>query len=241
MKRKIGLGISLFLLVMTLCGCIDTTMTLEIEKNGSATFSTEVLISELLAGFIAEEEFDGVLQRFDFDKIEKITESGKTGYRATWQTDDLNTFATDHLADLDRFLKENTEDLSLEEVVQIKTDKKFFYTIYDLTIPLKDRLLPYINSLNEDRWMWNFLTSQAHLKFNLKLPCKLTASNATTFSENDGSYCYIWDYTLSKTDNIALKLKVYESYKIVACVVFGLLFAGLGIYLAIRQLKQSKK
>lgn len=213
--KKIFTPIIIFISVIILTGCVDSDITLNIDKKGNAKLSTQIMGSDYLMGDINEQQL-----KEKYDNVEKITEPGKTGYKIT-----------ENLGNLANLNIKNNKDLSqYSDIIDIKKDQKFFYNIYNVDIKLKDYMQN--NMSNEEMGMLSLFGSNFDLGFHLNTPLELISSNATSSSQNDGVYTYNWDLNLGSLDNIQASVKVPNITNILIVAGISLiLILGLAVFI----------
>jgi hypothetical protein len=222
--KKLLIPVIMFMTIITLTGCVDSDITLNIDKKGNTSISTQILSSDYLMGNLNEQDL-----KTKYDKVEKITEPGKSGFKIT---ENLG-----NIADLN--VKDNKDISEYADVIDMKKEEKFLYNIYDVNIKLKDYMKK--NMTNEEMGVLNLFGSNFDLDFHLNTPIKLIESNATSSSEKNGIYTYNWDFTLSSLENIHAKVKVPNITNICILLVGILLVIILLIVLIIKKKKNKSK
>lgn len=218
--KKIFIPIIIFISVIILTGCVDSDITLNIDKKGNAKLSTQIMGSDYLMGDINEQQL-----KEKYDNVEKITEPGKTGYKIT-----------ENLGNLSNLNIKNSKDLSqYSDIIDIKKDQKLFYSIYNVDIKLKDYMQS--NMSNEEMGMLSLFGSNFDLGFHLNTPLELISSNATSTSQNNGIYTYNWDLSLGNLDNIQASVKIPNITNILIVVGISLI---LILVLAVSIIKKRK-
>ena len=163
-----------------------------------------------------------------YDSVEKITDEGKTGYRITKNLGNITN--------LD--LKNNKDMSKYADIVDINTQNKFFYTIYDVNIKLKDYMKK--NLSNEEMGILNLFGSNFDLNFHLNTPIKLISSNATTTSDKDGVYTYNWDFSLGNLENIQASAKIPNVTNILIVSIISIIVVIILAIFIIRKRKSGK-
>ena len=121
--RKFIVLITMIITTTILAGCVNSDITLDVDKKGNASLTAQILSNDTLMKGINEDDL-----KQSYDSVEKITDEGKTGYRITKNLGNITN--------LD--LKNNKDMSKYADIVDINTQNKFFYTIYDVNIKLKD-------------------------------------------------------------------------------------------------------
>lgn len=219
MKKLIAL-ITIFISIFVLTGCVNTDITLDIDKKGNISASAQILSSDYLMKGIDETKL-----KESYSNVEKITEPGKTGYKITENLGNIKDIKIDNNKDLSKYA----------DLIKINQEDKFLYNIYDVNIMLKDYMQKNMSS--EEVGILSLLGSGFDLNFQLNTPLKLIESNATSNSEEDGIHTYNWDFNLGNVDNIHAKVKI-PNIKNIAMLVFAIIVL-IGIIVFI--IKKRKK
>ena len=212
MRKKLLLFMCL-ISVFIFCGCVDTNITLDIDKKGNTTLYSDILVKDSLFKNLSEEEMNELKSKYD--KIEKITSPGKSGYRVTEKVGNLKDIKGNKLSEL-----KGAEEF--KNLVNLKIDKKMFYNIYDIKFNIKDYMLKNANSstsVEQSKTVLAAIGNSSNVNFNLSIPIKLIESNATNSSESNGKHIYSWNYTLNSMDNIYIKAKVYNIQNIILSLI----------------------
>ncbi|QYE96894.1 hypothetical protein [Paraclostridium sordellii] len=223
--RKFIVLITMIITTTILTGCVNSDITLDVDKKGNASLTAQILSNDTLMKGINENDL-----KQSYDSVEKITDEGKTGYRITKNLGNITN--------LD--LKNNKDMSKYADVVDINTQNKFFYTIYDVNIKLKDYMKK--NLSNEEMGILNLFGSNFNLNFHLNTPIKLISSNATTTSDKDGVYTYNWDYSLGNLENIQASAKIPNGTNILIVSIISIIVVIILAIFIIRKRKiKSKK
>ena len=227
MKKKIILIASMFIALL-ICGCVDTNITLDIDKSGDTTLYSDVLVKDYLFKRLSEEDLESLKEQSD--SIEKITAPGKSGYRITKK-----------LGNLKELKKQEIEELISEgefkDLIEIKNDKNIFYDTYDIKINIKDYMLESKDTSTTQEvsnMILSALDNSSSINFNFKAPFELLESNSTISSENDSKYIYTWNYTPNNMDNINVKVKVYNIKNIIMISIASIVIIGILIFTALK-------
>lgn len=221
MKKLIAL-ITIFISIFVLTGCVNTDITLDIDKKGNISASAQILSSDYLMKGIDETKL-----KESYSNVEKITEPGKTGYKITENLGNIKDIKIDNNKDLSKYA----------DLIKINQEDKFLYNIYDVNIRLKDYMQKNMSS--EEVGILSLLGSGFDLNFHLNTPLKLIESNATSNSEEDGIHTYNWDFNLGNVDNIHAKVKI-PNIKNIAMLVFAIIVL-IGIIVFIIKKEKRKK
>ncbi|WP_455538537.1 hypothetical protein [Terrisporobacter sp.] len=193
--RKLSILLLVCLTIM-LAGCVNTDLTLDIDKKGNMNMSMKVLANDYIASKVTKEDLKNVKEKFVVDDVEKISENGQLGYLLTKKLGNIN----DSL-----FKKDN--DIKRNKLIDVKEDKGLIFNTYDITLKLKDNIINQVSK--KDLQVLNFIGDSVNVNFHVKSPFKLLDSNATSEKkESDGRTVYDWDYTLGTLDNINIKFRV---------------------------------
>ena len=221
--RKFIVLITMIITTTILAGCVNSDITLDVDKKGNASLTAQILSNDTLIKGINENDL-----KQSYDSVEKITDEGKTGYRITKNLGNITN--------LD--LKNNKDMSKYADVVDINTQNKFFYTIYDVNIKLKDYMKK--NLSNEEMGILNLFGSNFDLNFHLNTPIKLISSNATTTSDKDGVYTYNWDFSLGNLENIQASAKIPNVTNILIVSIISIIVVIILAIFIIRKRKSGK-
>ncbi|MCR1848493.1 hypothetical protein [Paraclostridium sordellii] len=221
--RKFIVLITMIITTTILAGCVNSDITLDVDKKGNASLTAQILSNDTLMKGINEDDL-----KQSYDSVEKITDEGKTGYRITKNLGNITN--------LD--LKNNKDMSKYADIVDINTQNKFFYTIYDVNIKLKDYIKK--NLSNEEMGILNLFGSNFDLNFHLNTPIKLISSNATTTSDKDGVYTYNWDFSLGNLENIQASAKIPNVTNILIVSIISIIVVIILAIFIIRKRKSGK-
>lgn len=221
--RKFIVLITMIITTTILAGCVNSDITLDVDKKGNASLTAQILSNDTLMKGINENDL-----KQSYDSVEKITDEGKTGYRITKNLGNITN--------LD--LKNNKDMSKYADIVDINTQNKFFYTIYDVNIKLKDYMKK--NLSNEEMGILNLFGSNFDLNFHLNTPIKLISSNATTTSDKDGVYTYNWDFSLGNLENIQASAKIPNVTNILIVSIISIIVVIILAIFIIRKRKSGK-
>ncbi|CEO04771.1 Protein of uncharacterised function (DUF3153) [[Clostridium] sordellii] len=221
--RKFIVLITMIITTTILAGCVNSDITLDVDKKGNASLTAQILSNGTLMKGINEDDL-----KQSYDSVEKITDEGKTGYRITKNLGNITN--------LD--LKNNKDMSKYADIVDINTQNKFFYTIYDVNIKLKDYMKK--NLSNEEMGILNLFGSNFDLNFHLNTPIKLISSNATTTSDKDGVYTYNWDFSLGNLENIQASAKIPNVTNILIVSIISIIVVIILAIFIIRKRKSGK-
>ncbi|MDU1454962.1 MAG: hypothetical protein E6912_09220 [Paeniclostridium sordellii] len=221
--RKFIVLITMIITTTILAGCVNSDITLDVDKKGNASLTAQILSNGTLMKGINEDDL-----KQSYDSVEKITDEGKTGYRITKNLGNITN--------LD--LKNNKDMSKYADIVDINTQNKFFYTIYDVNIKLKDYMKKKLS--NEEMGILNLFGSNFDLNFHLNTPIKLISSNATTTSDKDGVYTYNWDFSLGNLENIQASAKIPNVTNILIVSIISIIVVIILAIFIIRKRKSGK-
>lgn len=241
MKKSI-LIITMTIIMTMLVGCVDADVTIDVEKDGTGKAMIEVLGPEIIANNISEETISDIGK--DYEKVEKIENEGKSGYRFTTKQGYLTDIFKD-VTNLNESLEkegitnassgDNIVNEMYEKYVDIKKEDSIFFTVYDVNLNIKDAV--YSEMTKEQQAITSFIGQGANIGFHLKFPTNLNYSNATSVTNEDGKYIYNWDYTLSNVENISFSAKVPNIKNIIIIAVTIILL----VFLLFRKIKKRKQ
>ncbi|WP_195937820.1 hypothetical protein [Romboutsia sp. 1001713B170131_170501_G6] len=220
--KKLTALITIFISIFVLTGCVNTDITLDIDKKGNISASAQILSSDYLMKGIDETKL-----KESYSNVEKITGPGKTGYKITENLGNIKDIKIDNNKDLSKYA----------DLIKINQEDKFLYNIYDVNIRIKDYMQKNMSS--EEVGILSLLGSGFDLNFHLNTPLKLIESNATSNSEENGIHTYNWDFNLGNVDNIHAKVKI-PNIKNIAMLVFAIIVL-IGIIVFIIKKEKRKK
>lgn len=233
--KKILLTIFSIVSVFMLSGCVDTNITVDIEKNGDTIVSSDILVKDAFFEKLSKSEMDKLKK--EYDVIEKITTPGKSGYRVTDKMGNLKNINENNLAKLkgaDEF----------KDIIDLKVDKKLLYNTYDINFKIKDYMLENKKSASEsesNKTILSAIRNSSNVNFNLKLPVELIESNATSTRESEGKHVYSWNYTLDNMDNIHVKANIYNVKNIILITMLVITLMAVVIILILRMRKNRNE
>ena len=179
-----------------LVGCVNTDLTLDIDKSGNANMFMKLLTNEYLANKITEEDLENIKKEYKIDSIKKISEDNESGY-----------LLTKKLGNIALGITKEDEVVPNNQFIDIEENKGLIFNTYDVNLKLKDAMLG--NLSDKDLAMFNLIGDVASMNFHVTSPFKLLQSNATsTVKENDGRTTYNWNYNLNTLENIKIKFRV---------------------------------
>ncbi|GAA0714610.1 transmembrane domain-containing protein [Paraclostridium ghonii] len=223
--KKILISIFMIISVVMLTGCVNSDISLNIDKKGNASVTAKILSSDYLMNGINEQEL-----KSNYDSVEKITEQGKTGYKITENLGNIANLKQNNIKGIDKF----------DDLVSVKKVDSFLSNTYDINIKLKDYMNKNIS--NEEMGMLNLFGSGFDLNFNLNIPMELVESNANSNSKKDGIYTYNWNLNLSNLENIHVKAKIPNVKNIMILSILGIiLILGLAVFILKKRRNKNNK
>ncbi|WP_250675681.1 hypothetical protein LZ906_009370 [Paraclostridium ghonii] len=223
--KKILISIIMIISVVMLTGCVNSDISLNIDKKGNASVTAKILSSDYLMNGINEQEL-----KSNYDSVEKITEQGKTGYKITENLGNIANLKQNNIKGIDKF----------DDLVSVKKVDSFLYNTYDINIKLKDYMNKNIS--NEEKGMLSLFGSGFDLNFNLNTPIELVESNANSNSKKDGIYTYNWNLNLSNLENIHVKAKIPNVQNIIIISILGIiLILGLAVFILKKRSNKNNK
>ncbi|MBU5336415.1 hypothetical protein [Intestinibacter bartlettii] len=243
MKKKLLVGI-IMLCSIIFTGCVDADVTVDLEKDGTGKAIVEVLGPGTIFNNISEDTIKDWAQAYE--KVEKISESDKTGYRFTTRQGPIDEVLKE-VTNLNDTIDENGErdsqgsmetykssdDLAnqlYEKYVKVDEEKGLFTNTYNIDLKLKDAI--YSEMSSEQQTVVSLLGRSANIGLHIKAPIKAEGSNATSETKEDGKYVYNWDYTLADVQNINFAAKIPNVRNlIISAICILVVLIGLGIVL----------
>lgn len=210
-----------------LVGCVNTDLTLDIDKKGNMTMAMKLLTNNYMATNITEEDLQSVKKEYKADSIEKINESNQSGY-----------LLKKDLGNIKGLMSSENKDIKDNKFINISEEKNLIYNTYDVTLNIKEALLGEMTE--EDMSMLNFIGNSASMNLHMTTPFKLSESNATsTVEEKDGRTTYNWNYTLNTLDSIHVKFNVPNITNIIM-IISGAVVIAIGGFIFIRKRKNKE-
>lgn len=221
------LAVLLVCFSILLVGCVNTDLTLDIDKKGNMTMAMKLLINNYMAENMTEENLQKVKEEYKADSIEKINEANQSGYLLKKDLGNIK----DLMASGDKDIKDN-------KFINISEEKSLIYNTYDITLNIKEALLGEMTE--EDLSMLSFIGNSASMNLHMTTPFKLSESNATsTIEEKDGRMTYSWDYTLNTLDSIHVKFNV-PNFSNIIMIIGGIAAIAIGGFVFIRKRKNKE-
>ena len=221
------LAVLLVCFSILLVGCVNTDLTLDIDKKGNMTMAMKLLTNNYMATSITEEDLQSVKKEYKADSIEKINESNQSGY-----------LLKKDLGNIKGLMSSENKDIKDNKFINISEEKNLIYNTYDVTLNIKEALLGEMTE--EDMSMLNFIGNSASMNLHMTTPFKLSESNATsTVEEKDGRTTYNWNYTLNTLDSIHVKFNVPNITNIIM-IISGALVIAIGGFIFIRKRKNKE-
>ena len=221
------LAVLLVCFSILLVGCVNTDLTLDIDKKGNMTMAMKLLTNNYMATSITEEDLQSVKKEYKADSIEKINENNQSGY-----------LLKKDLGNIKGLMSSENKDIKDNKFINISEEKNLIYNTYDVTLNIKEALLGEMTE--EDMSMLNFIGNSASMNLHMTTPFKLSESNATsTVEEKDGRTTYNWNYTLNTLDSIHVKFNVPNITNIIM-IISGALVIAIGGFIFIRKRKNKE-
>ena len=221
------LAVLLVCFSILLVGCVNTDLTLDIDKKGNMTMAMKLLTNNYMATNITEEDLQSVKKEYKADSIEKINENNQSGY-----------LLKKDLGNIKGLMSSENKDIKDNKFINISEEKNLIYNTYDVTLNIKEALLGEMTE--EDMSMLNFIGNSASMNLHMTTPFKLSESNATsTVEEKDGRTTYNWNYTLNTLDSIHVKFNVPNITNIIM-IISGALVIAIGGFIFIRKRKNKE-
>lgn len=221
MKRKF-LVVAIISMMMMLVGCVDTDITIDLEKNGSGNVRVEMKGPEAILGTLSEEEIESL--RGQYDQVEVINSDGISGCIVTSKIKDISEIASKM-----PIFNEQTEEEN-KNFIYLNEEKGLFSSTYTVNIGLKDIIFKEMTQ--EEQLMMNYAGANSNVKLHLKTPNTVESSNATSSTKENDKNVYNWDYTLSNVGNANFTIKKTNTLNIVITVILAIaLIVGAFIYI----------
>lgn len=233
MKKRLLLFMSI-LSIFIFCGCVDTDITVDMDKKGNMVIYSDVLVKDSVFENLSKEDLDKLKAKYDH--VEKITSKGKSGYKITERVGNIKSIKNNSLDKV-----EGAEEF--KKLLDIKQNKNIFYNEYDINFKIKEYLLENKNTekgINENKTLLAAIGSSSNANFHLKIPIKLLESNATSESQQNGQYVYNWEYEMNSMDNIHIKAKVYNTKNIALLSILIITIIAAVIVLIIRMKNKTR-
>ncbi|WP_343343718.1 LPXTG cell wall anchor domain-containing protein [Terrisporobacter petrolearius] len=225
MKKLLAVLLACFSIL--LAGCVNTDITLDIDKKGNMTMAMKLLTNNYMAENITQEDLQKVKEEYKADSIEKINEDNQSGYL-------LNK----DLGNIKDLMSRGNKDIKDNKFINISEEKSLIYNTYDVTLNIKEALLGEMTE--EDLSILSFIGNSASMNLHMTTPFKLAESNATsTFEEKDGRTTYSWDYTLNTLDNIHVKFNV-PNFSNIIIITGGIAVIAICGFIFIRKRKNKE-
>ncbi|MCC3867437.1 LPXTG cell wall anchor domain-containing protein [Terrisporobacter mayombei] len=221
------LAVLLVCFSILLVGCVNTDLTLDIDKKGNMTMAMKLLTNNYMATNMTEEDLQRVKEEYKADSIEKINEPNQSGY-----------LLKKDLGNIKGLMSSENKNIKDNKFINISEEKSLIYNTYDVTLNIKEALLGEMTE--EDLSMLSFIGNSASMNLHMTIPFKLSESNATsTVEEKDGRTTYNWDYTLNTLDSIHVKFNVPNISNIIM-IISGVAVIVIGGFIFIRKRKNKE-
>ncbi|WP_018589950.1 LPXTG cell wall anchor domain-containing protein [Terrisporobacter glycolicus] len=221
------LAVLLVCFSILLVGCVNTDLTLDIDKKGNMTMAMKLLINNYMAENMTEEDLQKVKEEYKADSIEKINEANQSGY-----------LLKKDLGNIKDLMASGNKDIKDNKFINISEEKSLIYNTYDVTLNIKEALLGEMTE--EDLSMLSFIGNSASMNLHMTTPFKLSESNATsTIEEKDGRTTYSWDYTLNTLDSIHVKFNV-PNFSNIIMIIGGITVIVIGGFVFVRKRKNKE-
>lgn len=221
------LAVLLVCFSILLVGCVNTDLTLDIDKKGNMTMAMKLLINNYMAENMTEEDLQKVKEEYKADSIEKINEANQSGY-----------LLKKDLGNIKDLMASGNKDIKDNKFINISEEKSLIYNTYDVTLNIKEALIGEMTE--EDLSMLSFIGNSASMNLHMTTPFKLSESNATsTIEEKDGRTTYSWDYTLNTLDSIHVKFNV-PNFSNIIMIIGGITVIAIGGFVFVRKRKNKE-
>ena len=245
MKKKLLVGI-IMLCSIIFTGCVDADVTVDLDNGGTGRAIVQVVGPGAIFDNISEDTVNDWAK--SYEKVEKISESDKVGYRFTTrkgaidevlkEVTNLND-TIDVNGDTDSAQNDGSVNCFADELYQkyvdIEEDQRLFSSTYNISLKLKDAIDNEMSSGQQA--VVSFLGHSSTIGLHIKSPIKAEGSNATSESKEDGKYVYNWDYTISDVKNINYSTKVPNIKNIIIAGVCALFILAILIAVLLRKRK----
>lgn len=258
MKKRL-IVILMMLCAVMLTGCVNADVTVDLEKDGTGKAIVKLVGPSSVFDNIPKESINEWGK--SFEKVEKITESDKVGYKFTTRQgkiDEVLKEVADIGKDVDEEQLKNSDETSdsasvqqtsssnnqssknladefYEKYVSVQEENKIFSNTYDISIKLKDAI--YSQMSDEEKTIIGFLGKSANIGIHIKSPIEAKSNNATSQAKEDGKYVYNWEYTLSDIQNINFSANIPNIKNIAIAAVCGIIVLLILIKMAFRKRK----
>lgn len=207
-----------------LIGCVNTDLTLKIDKKGNMTMAMKLLTTNYIATNMTEDYLQNAKEEYEVDSVEKINENNQSGY-----------LLKKDLGNIRDIMYSENKDIKDNKFIDISEEKSFIYNTYDVTLNIKEVILGKMTE--KDMSMLSLIGDSASINLHMTTPFKLLDSNSTSIvEEKDGRTSYTWNYTLNTLDSIHIKFKVPNFVNIIM-IISGLVIIAIGGVIFIRKIK----
>jgi len=246
MKRKIITVFgAMFLLVLTLSGCVKFEMDVKVNPNNSADVNVTFLINSMVAGMASSEGGNGI----NLDEMKSSAE--KAGYTATSQKEGnmIGYKFAKHFKNVNELSKDGTTPSNLQDLFKEGKSQANIFTIkkgllqntysVDLDMDL-DSIKPPNEDGNEFAGsIYKSMMSQMDFKFKSTLPIKTVSNNASKVSDDDKSL--EWQLIPGQKNKIKMEFKVWNTTNIILIAVGGVILLVILLLLVFRRQKKTKE
>jgi len=221
--KKILLFSLIFLSVFVYVGCVEGEIYVDVDRDGSAEVTYELLLNERALNFMQMENEDplqGIKEyiqendaAMEIEKIEEIQQDGREGIKMVINYEDVSSISLDG---------GRGEKLTETEAIDVK--RGFFKDYYMINLQFQGD-----ESIQENEgWLEQFGEGivKGMIDFNITfdLPIEAKSHNADIVEGN----VYTWNADLIHGETIEMELEVWNVFNI-ALLVGAILIVSLGL------------
>lgn len=234
----------LFIFIILLSGCVKSHNTMTINKDGSVSLESEILISDKL-----KELNDSILSSDDFKnfdvKLEEVSKNGYSGYKFSKEFNNIDDISKNHNEEvkLDKLYESGSKNNNLFSMTKgffkntysaKYTYNKNDYNDYEDTSLEEETVLEEENIDETDMSELNDianLATESELTFTVNLPYASHDNNAT--SKSNGNKTLTWNLITHDNEEIYFKFSIYNIGNIILVCIISLVLVIILISLII--------
>ena len=263
MKKKFLLAFIMLSAIM-MVGCVDADVTVDLEKDGTGKAIIEVLGPSAVFDNIPEENINELGK--DFETVEKIADSDKSGYRFATRQGKLEEIFKE-ITNIDASLQENQDSqdnsgdvenqnsnssVKAETVSTESNNNDLANELYEKYVDINEEQSLFSSTYDvnlklkdaiygemsfEQRTLMHLLGETANIGLHIKSPIEAENSNATSVTEEEGKHVYNWEYTLADVQNINFSAEIPNFRNIIIAGV-GIAVVVIGLVVALTRKKK---
>jgi hypothetical protein len=233
LKKNRWLTIALLtVLTISLSGCLDATIHLSVNDDGSGDLNYKMLIDPAALAFMQDpsgnepdpfSEMQADLKKSGF-AIVNLKEDGYVGFEAKKNIDNIQESTRQG-----KLFSDSNMDKNIKPGEGLTIDKRFFKTVYTLKMNFDMTDMADTGGSSEVDAMSQSMLNSMNFDFILTLPAKATTHNASTIKDEGATL--VWNLMPGQTNEVTMTAAVWNVTNIVllgagTVILFGGLIAA---------------